>query len=226
MNVSVGGAAGITFLLILANEAVAAAIVRRRDGARAGRCYGPRVHRPHCSIVVVGHTGHGKSTLVAAIATATSALQGSTRAPHDVRVLRCSSALKRFTVLDVPGGRRSLSAAMRGTALADVCVLVVSSTMGPQALTREHLLAALAAGISSFVIVINDFDGDADLLSACELEVRSLLAEHGAAGDDAPIVTGSLRTREGAVAAAVLAAIDALPVVVRDSTASALMVGG
>ncbi len=31
----VGGAAGITFLLILANEAVAAAIVRRRDGARA-----------------------------------------------------------------------------------------------------------------------------------------------------------------------------------------------
>ena len=30
----VGGAAGITFLLILANEAVAAAIVRRRDGAR------------------------------------------------------------------------------------------------------------------------------------------------------------------------------------------------
>ncbi len=31
----VGGAAGITFLLILANEAVAAAIVRRRDGMRA-----------------------------------------------------------------------------------------------------------------------------------------------------------------------------------------------
>ena len=112
---------------------------------------------------------------------------------------------------------------MRGTALADVCVLVVSSTMGPQALTREHLVAALSAGISSFVIVINDFDGDAGLLAACELEVRSLLAEHGAAGDDAPIVTGSLRTREGAVAAAVLAAIDALPVVVRDSTASALM---
>ncbi len=112
---------------------------------------------------------------------------------------------------------------MRGTALADVCVLVVSSTMGPQALTREHLVAALSAGISSFVIVINDFDGDAGLLAACELEVRSLLAEHGAAGDDAPIVTGSLRTREGAVAAAVLAAIDAMPVVVRDSTAPALM---
>ncbi len=31
----VGGAAGITFLLILANEAAAAAVVRRRDGARA-----------------------------------------------------------------------------------------------------------------------------------------------------------------------------------------------
>ena len=31
----VGGAAGITFLLILANEAVAAAVVRRRDGMRA-----------------------------------------------------------------------------------------------------------------------------------------------------------------------------------------------
>jgi apolipoprotein N-acyltransferase len=31
----VGGAAGLTFLLILTNEAIAAAIVRRRDGARA-----------------------------------------------------------------------------------------------------------------------------------------------------------------------------------------------
>ena len=54
----VGGAAGITFLLILANEAVAAAIVRRRDGARA-------MARPlvMAACVVIAMAGYGSVRL-------------------------------------------------------------------------------------------------------------------------------------------------------------------
>lgn len=157
-----------------------------------------------------------------AIAIATAA-QGPTRAPDDVRITRCASAAKRYTVLDVPGGRRSLPAALRATSMADVAVLVVSSTMGPQALTREHLLAALSARLTSIVVVINDINGDRDLLSACELEVRSLLVDHGADGDDVPVVTGSLRTGADDVAHAVLAAIDSFAVVLRDTAAAVVM---
>ena len=60
----VGGAAGITFLLILANEAVAAAIVRRRDGMRA--LIKPLAMAACIPIAMVGYGGVRLSMLSAA----------------------------------------------------------------------------------------------------------------------------------------------------------------
>jgi len=176
------------------------------------------MHRPHCAVVVLGHTGHGKTTLV-------DALCGQPSPPRrvgdgDVKVRRCASLSKRYTLFDVPGGARSLHASLRATPMADVAILVVASTAGPQALTREHLLVAQGMK-SSVVVVINDHDGDRTLLDACELEVRSLLGEHGEAGDDAAIIVASLRDDGPRAAAEIFAVLDAAAHRHRDDEADA-----
>ena len=165
------------------------------------------MHRPHCAVVVLGHTGHGKTSLVDAL----RGQPGPARRINDadVKVVRCSTSNKRYTLFDVPGGPRSLHAALRATPMADVAVLVVSSIAGPQAFTREHLLAAKGMGVQHIVVVINDHDGDRTLLDACELEVRSLLSEHGEAGDEAAIIVASLRDDVVRAAAEVFAVLDA-----------------
>ncbi|MDP2342194.1 MAG: GTP-binding protein [Deltaproteobacteria bacterium] len=182
------------------------------------------MRRPHFPVAVLGHQGHGKSTLCAALALATGGqpLRGD---PLDVRTCRAVTTSKRITLLDAPGGRRSVNAALRACAVADAAVLVVSSTLGPQAQTRDHILAARAAGLS-IIVVINDFRArsgsarDRELLEACEFEVRGLLLDHGAGGDDAVVIIGA---DDDVNAGGVLAALDALPVTARDDEAAALV---
>ncbi len=69
----VGGAAGITFLLILANEAVAAAIVRRRDGLRA--LAKPLAMAASVLILMAGYGGVRLSLLSAAPASTDAPLR-------------------------------------------------------------------------------------------------------------------------------------------------------
>lgn len=69
----IGGAAGITFLLILANEAVAAAIVRRREGTRA--LAKPLAMAACVLILMAGYGGVRLSMLSAAPATADKPLR-------------------------------------------------------------------------------------------------------------------------------------------------------
>ncbi len=178
------------------------------------------MHRPHFPVALLGHRGHGKSTLAAALAARVDArpLRGD---PHDVRTCRVPVTSKRITILDVPGGRRSVNAALRACAVADAAVLVVSSTQGPQSQTRDHVLAAKAAGLSPLIVVINDRDGDKELVQACEHEVRSLLIDHGEGGDDAVVIVGSVV--DNACVDAVIAALEAAPIGARDDEASAVV---
>lgn len=181
------------------------------------------MHRPHFPVAILGHHQHGKSSLCRALAAATSSTRPLRGADDDVRVGTALVASRRLTLLDVPGGPRSVHAALRACAVADAAVLVVYSTRGPQAQTREHLLAARAAGIANVVIVINDGDGDAELLEACEVEVRGLLVDHGDGGNEAVVVTGSIANNGARVAAAVLAALEGLAGRVVDDEAPAVV---
>lgn len=179
------------------------------------------MHRPHFPVAVLGHRGHGKSALAAALAARAGAHRPLRGDPVDVRTCRAPVTSKRITLLDVPGGPRSLQAALRACAVADAAVLVVSSTHGPQSQTRDHVLAARAAGLSPLIVVINDRDGDRELLQACEHEVRSLLIDHGEGGDDAVVIAGSVV--DAATVDAVIAALEAAPVVARDDEADAVV---
>jgi len=143
------------------------------------------------NVGLIGHEGHGKSTLIAAIAKVASLRSGNRPSPLGSAI--GSSAVEyatenrryRFTdesdELSIGGGR-----------LAGA-ILVVSATDGPMPQTRDHIIAAREAGVSSVVGFLSKCDQieDSDLLDLVELEIRELLSKYGYPGDDLTMLRGS-----------------------------------
>ena len=80
-----------------------------------------------------------------------------------------------------------------GAAQMDGAILVIASTDGPMAQTKEHLLLARQVGVPRIIVFMNKVDqvDDPELLELVEMEIRELLNEYEFPGDDIPIVTGS-----------------------------------
>jgi translation elongation factor EF-Tu-like GTPase len=111
---------------------------------------------------IIGHPGHGKTTLAAAIARSTQR--------------RC---------VEIDGA----SACPEGTTAA---ILVVSAADGPMPQTRDHLKLAKQAGVPRVVVFLNKIDAaDKDLAELIEMEMRELLTMCGFDGEKAAIVRGS-----------------------------------
>ncbi len=80
-----------------------------------------------------------------------------------------------------------------GAAQMDGAILVIASTDGPMAQTKEHLLLARQVGVPYIVVFMNKVDqvDDAELLELVEMEIRETLDKYEFPGDDTPIVKGS-----------------------------------
>ena len=147
-------------------------------------------------------------------------------AADNIRVAQAHTPTRRYTLLDIPGGPRSVKAALRGAAVAQAAVVVVSASRGPQAQTRDHVFAAVAGGLSPLVILINDDSESAgvdsgELIDACALMVRGVINDLGEAGDDVAVISGAVT--DSAVAAAVIDALDAAVVPAADDSAGVVM---
>jgi elongation factor Tu len=83
-----------------------------------------------------------------------------------------------------------------GAAQMDGAILVIASTDGPMAQTREHILLSKQVGVPYIVVFLNkedqldDEDKD-EMLELVKMEVRELLSEYDFPGDDTPIIAGS-----------------------------------
>jgi translation elongation factor EF-Tu-like GTPase len=120
-------------------------------------------------IWIIGHPGHGKTTLKAAI--------------ERHRTNTGGAETKRFVEIE---------GATAGPGGAQTAILVVSAAEGPMPQTRDHLKLAKSAGISRVVIFMNKIDvADKDLTELVEMEVRELLNLCGFAGNKAAVVRGS-----------------------------------
>jgi translation elongation factor EF-Tu-like GTPase len=116
-------------------------------------------------IWIIGHHGHGKTTLMAAIAK-----RGATPA------LRC---------VEIDG-----SAVCPENPKA--AILVVSAADGPMPQTRDHLKLARKAGVPRLVIFLNKIDAaDKDLVELVEMELRQLSTLCGFDGEKVAIIRGS-----------------------------------
>ncbi len=165
--------------------------------------------KPHVNIGTIGHVDHGKTTLTAAI-TKTLALKGTAKfesydmidkAPEErERGITINTAHveyetenRHYAHVDCPGHADYVKNMITGAAQMDGAILVVASTDGPMAQTKEHLLLAYQVGVPYIVVFMNKADqvDDPELLELVEMDIRETLDKYEFPGDDTPIIIGS-----------------------------------
>jgi elongation factor Tu len=191
------------------------ALSRARNNAPVKKVLERR--KPHCNVGTIGHVGHGKTTLAAALSLVLQRYNQRTSdfpiAPRDYRWLtraglatesdhrgtttprhlEYETAHRHYAHVDCPGLARFATNAVVGLAQMDAAIVVVSALESVMAQTREHVLIARHLGLSQLVVFINfcDLQADAALVDLVELEVRELLTRMGFDGDATPVVRGS-----------------------------------
>ena len=165
--------------------------------------------KPHVNIGTIGHVDHGKTTLTAAI-TKYLSLKGQAqfedyanidKAPEErERGITINTAhveyetdARHYAHVDCPGHADYVKNMITGAAQMDGAILVIASTDGPMAQTKEHLLLARQVGVPYIVVFMNKVDqvDDEELLELVEMEIRETLDTYEFPGDDTPIIKGS-----------------------------------
>ena len=151
--------------------------------------------KPQLKVATMGHAGHGKTTLTAAINHVLSikgrAKKEGTLQGTEIHRTQYESDKRAYEHIDAPTDR--IPDTVTSAAQFDGAILVVSAADGPMEQTRDHILHARQAGVPCIVVFLNkgDMVDDRDLLDLIEMEVRELLSQCGFAGDDAPVINGS-----------------------------------
>ena len=165
--------------------------------------------KPHVNIGTIGHVDHGKTTLTAAI-TKFLSLTGKAsfedyasidKAPEEkARGITINTAhveyetdARHYAHVDCPGHADYIKNMITGAAQMDGAIIVVASTDGPMAQTKEHLLLARQVGVPAIVVFMNKADlvDDEELLELVEMEIRETLSSYEFPGDDIPVIKGS-----------------------------------
>ena len=166
--------------------------------------------KPHCNIGTIGHVDHGKTTLTAAITKTLHerlgtgeavAFENIDKAPEErERGITISTAhveyeskARHYAHVDCPGHADYVKNMITGAAQMDGAILVVASTDGVMAQTKEHILLSRQVGVPYIVVFMNKCDmvDDEEILELVEMEIRELLNEYEFPGDDTPIIRGS-----------------------------------
>ena len=165
--------------------------------------------KPHVNIGTIGHVDHGKTTLTAAI-TKYLSLSGKAsfedyasidKAPEEkARGITINTAhveyetdKRHYAHVDCPGHADYIKNMITGAAQMDGAIIVIASTDGPMAQTKEHLLLARQVGVPAIVVFMNKADlvDDEELLELVEMEIRETLSSYEFPGDDIPVIKGS-----------------------------------
>jgi len=167
--------------------------------------------KPSVNVGTLGHTGHGKTTLAAAI---TKVL--SKRSPNNTfrsyssieHVEKSSKELgisfstadvqyqtvnRQYRHVDCAGHVNHIKSMIAGSPRLDGAILVISAPEGAMPQTREHVQLARGVGAHSIVVFLNKCDqvDDPELVELMEMEVRELLSMYQFRGDDVSIIRGS-----------------------------------
>ena len=166
-------------------------------------------NKPHVNVGTIGHVGHGKTTLTAALTRVCSEVWGGEKvdfanidaAPEErERGITISTAhveyespSRHYAHVDCPGHADYVKNMITGAAQMDGAILVCSAADGPMPQTREHILLSRQVGVPYIVVFLNKADmvDDEELLELVEMEVRELLDLYEFPGDDTPIIIGS-----------------------------------
>ena len=169
-------------------------------------------NKPHVNIGTIGHVDHGKTTTTAAISAVLALKYGGEMRDYDqidnapeerergitiaTSHIEYETAKRHYAHVDCPGHADYVKNMITGAAQMDGAILVIASTDGPMAQTREHILLSKQVGVPYIVVFLNKEDqldpSDKDeMLELVEMEIRELLSTYDFPGDDTPIVAGS-----------------------------------
>ena len=167
--------------------------------------------KPHVNIGTIGHVDHGKTTLTAAITKYLSLVDPTwanftaydqiDKAPEEkARGITINTAHveyqtwnRHYAHVDCPGHADYIKNMITGAAQMDGAILVIASTDGPMAQTKEHIILARQVGVPYIVVFMNKTDqvDDPELLDLVEMTIREELSNNEFPGDDIPIIRGS-----------------------------------
>lgn len=169
-------------------------------------------NKPHVNIGTIGHVDHGKTTTTAAISAVLALQYGGEMKDYDqidnapeerergitiaTSHIEYETDKRHYAHVDCPGHADYVKNMITGAAQMDGAILVIASTDGPMAQTREHILLSKQVGVPYIVVFLNKEDqldpADKDeMLELVEMEIRELLSTYDFPGDDTPIVAGS-----------------------------------
>ncbi|WP_419765746.1 MAG: elongation factor Tu [Arcobacter sp.] len=168
--------------------------------------------KPHVNIGTIGHVDHGKTTLTAAITMCLGLKNGQATMDYDqidnapeerergitiaTSHVEYETETRHYAHVDCPGHADYVKNMITGAAQMDGAILVIASTDGPMAQTREHILLSKQVGVPYIVVFLNkedqlDDEDKEEMLELVEMEVRELLSTYDFPGDDTPIIAGS-----------------------------------
>ena len=169
-------------------------------------------NKPHVNIGTIGHVDHGKTTLTAAISAVLTNKMGGAMMDYDqidnapeerergitiaTSHIEYETATRHYAHVDCPGHADYVKNMITGAAQMDGAILVIASTDGPMAQTREHILLSKQVGVPYIIVFMNkedqlDEEDKEEMLELVEMEIRELLSQYDFPGDDTPIIAGS-----------------------------------
>ncbi|MDX4059754.1 elongation factor Tu [Aliarcobacter skirrowii] len=169
-------------------------------------------NKPHVNIGTIGHVDHGKTTTTAAISAVLTLKYGGEMKDYDqidnapeerergitiaTSHIEYETDKRHYAHVDCPGHADYVKNMITGAAQMDGAILVIASTDGPMAQTREHILLSKQVGVPYIVVFLNKEDqldpsDKEEMLELVEMEIRELLSTYDFPGDDTPIVAGS-----------------------------------
>ena len=169
-------------------------------------------NKPHVNIGTIGHVDHGKTTTTAAISAVLALKYGGEMRDYDqidnapeerergitiaTSHIEYETDKRHYAHVDCPGHADYVKNMITGAAQMDGAILVIASTDGPMAQTREHILLSKQVGVPYIVVFMNKEDqldpqDKEEMLELVEMEIRELLSTYDFPGDDTPIIAGS-----------------------------------
>lgn len=147
-------------------------------------------------VTVLGHVDHGKTTLLDAIRKSNKAAREAGGITQSIGASRVKTKEGEFTFVDTPGHAAFAKMRERGARLADIALLVVSSTEGIKPQTIEAIKYIRELKLPFIVVATKT-----DLPSTNIEKTRAQLEEQGVLfegrGGDVPLVSVSAKKNEG-----------------------------
>jgi len=147
-------------------------------------------------IVILGHVDHGKTSLLDSLRKTNVVASEAGGITQHISSFQLINNGKLMTFIDTPGHAAFSAMRQRGSKLADIAILVVSSGDGVMPQTIESIDFIKSSGLP-FVVALTK----SDLAESNPDKVKTQLAEHQVLvedmGGDVPVISVSVKTQKG-----------------------------